>query len=215
MRFRQSRRCVGIRLLRLPASAARAVSGGDVLSPWVCCGQPRHAQFYHASAMFRGDADLYHILFVNKNGPVLRKRARFLLYGGNLGCIWVNPPLFRIPPQTTHQLSTILKQSMFCPEGSSKPSGVGECPSGFYCPAGIRIVCPVGTHCPREGHWDPMPCPPGEFNAMVGQQKCTSCPRGFICPGFGRIDPAPCPPGMACSRTGLASPNQRCPAGKE
>ena len=104
---------------------------------------------------------------------------------------------------------------MFCPEGSSRPSGVGECPSGSYCPAGIRFACPVGTYCPREGHWDPMPCPPGEFSAMVGQEKCTSCPRGYICPGFGRIDPTPCPSGMVCSRISLTSPNQRCPPGKD
>lgn len=105
-------------------------------------------------------------------------------------------------------------QSMFCPEGSTKPSGVGECPAGHYCPAGIRMTCPIGTYCPRDGHSDPMPCPPGEFNAMVGQKVCTVCPRGYICPGFGRIDPAPCPAGMVCSRTGLTSPNQRCPPGE-
>ncbi|CAM9426180.1 unnamed protein product, partial [Ectocarpus fasciculatus] len=104
-------------------------------------------------------------------------------------------------------------ESMFCPEGSSRPSGVGECPSGFYCPTGIRLSCPVGTYCPREGHWDPMPCPPGQFSAMVGQKACTSCPRGYICPGFGRIDPTPCPDGMVCSRNMLTSPNQRCPPG--
>lgn len=106
-------------------------------------------------------------------------------------------------------------QSMFCPEGSSRPSGVGECPSGFYCPTGIRLSCPVGTYCPREGHWDPMPCPPGQFSALVGQKACTSCPRGYICPGFGRIDPTPCPDGMVCSRIMLTSPNQRCPPGED
>lgn len=109
---------------------------------------------------------------------------------------------------------TVLHQSMFCPEGSSRPSGVGECPSGFYCPTGIRLSCPVGTYCPREGHWDPMPCPPGQFSAMVGQKACTACPRGYICPGFGRIDPTPCPDGMVCSRVLLTSPNQRCPPGE-
>lgn len=102
---------------------------------------------------------------------------------------------------------------MFCPEGSSRPSGAGECPPGFYCPTGIRLACPVGTYCPREGHWDPMPCPPGQFSAMVGQEACTNCPRGYICPGFGRIDPTPCPAGMVCSRDLLTSPNQRCPPG--
>ncbi|CAM9707770.1 unnamed protein product [Discosporangium mesarthrocarpum] len=104
-------------------------------------------------------------------------------------------------------------ESMFCPEGSSEPTGAGECNIGFYCPSGVRLACPVGTYCPRTGHWDPMPCPPGSFNAMVAQDSCTTCPRGYICPGFGRIDPATCPAGMVCSRMGLTSPNQRCPPG--
>ncbi|CAM9134493.1 unnamed protein product, partial [Chrysoparadoxa australica] len=104
-------------------------------------------------------------------------------------------------------------ESMYCPEGSISPSGVGECPAGSYCPSGKRIPCPVGTYCPRAGHWDPMPCPPGTFNAMVGQLICTKCPRGYMCPGFGRIDPAVCPAGMVCSRTELTAPNLRCPPG--
>ncbi|CAM9147362.1 unnamed protein product, partial [Choristocarpus tenellus] len=102
---------------------------------------------------------------------------------------------------------------MFCPEGSSEPNGVGECPVGFYCPYGVRLACPIGTYCPHNGHWDPMPCPPGTFNSMVAQEACTSCPRGYICSGFGRIDPAICPSGMVCSREGLTSPNLRCPSG--
>jgi len=104
-------------------------------------------------------------------------------------------------------------ESMYCPEGSNDPVGYGECPPGYYCPFGAKIACPVGTYCPRDGHWDPMPCPPGTFNAQVGIQKCTKCPRGFICPGFGRVAPAICPPGFVCSKDGLRTPNSRCPAG--
>eukprot|EP00941_MAST-03F_sp_MAST-3F-sp1_P003443 g3443.t1 len=104
-------------------------------------------------------------------------------------------------------------ESMYCPEGSTSPLGVGKCPSGFYCPVGKRKPCPIGTYCPRSGNWDPMPCPPGTFNGMVGQSECIDCPRGFICPGYGRIDPAICPPGMVCSRLALTSPNIRCPKG--
>jgi len=104
-------------------------------------------------------------------------------------------------------------EAMYCPEGSSEPSGLGECPPGFYCPFGQKIACPVGTYCPREGHWDPLPCRPGTFNGQVGQRRCSDCPRGYICPGFGRLDPAPCPAGFVCSRPELSSPNLRCPPG--
>jgi len=104
-------------------------------------------------------------------------------------------------------------ESMYCPEGSTDPTGAVDCPPGFYCPFGVKLACPAATYCPRDGHWDPLPCSPGSFNGMLGMPKCTQCPRGYICPGFGRAAPAICPPGFACSREGLASPNQRCPAG--
>ena len=104
-------------------------------------------------------------------------------------------------------------ESMYCPEGSVEPQGAGDCPEGFYCPFGVKIACPVGTYCPRTGHWDPMPCPPGTFSAQVGQKKCVDCPSGYICPGFGRVDPAICPPGFVCSKDSLVSANSRCPAG--
>jgi hypothetical protein len=104
-------------------------------------------------------------------------------------------------------------ETMYCPEGSFEPTGAGECPQGFYCPFGARLACPVGTYCPREGTYDPLPCPPGTFNSQIGMSKCTECPRGYICPGFGRVAPAICPPGYACSRNGLRTPNHRCIAG--
>ena len=104
-------------------------------------------------------------------------------------------------------------ESMYCPEGSIDPKGVGKCPKGFYCPFGVKIGCPAGTYCDRTGQWDPIPCKPGEYNGMVGQELCEKCPEGFICPGFGRVDPAICPPGYVCSQSGLDAPNARCPAG--
>ena len=109
-------------------------------------------------------------------------------------------------PQACHE-------GHYCPEGSTVPQGQGECPEGSYCPFGVRVSCPPGTYCPRTGHWDPFPCPPGTFNAMIGQKLCTQCPIGYNCPGFGRIDPAVCPAGFVCSRHGLATPNMRCPPG--
>lgn len=60
-------------------------------------------------------------------------------------------------------------ESMYCPEGSADPAGVGECPRGFYCPFGHRIACPVGTYCPRDGHWDPLPCAPGVYGPSLLQ----------------------------------------------
>ena len=102
---------------------------------------------------------------------------------------------------------------MYCPEGSQQPTGVGDCPPGYFSPFGARIACPAGTYCPNEGHWDPLPCPPGRFNSMLAQLVCSLCPEGFICPGFGRVDPAICPPGYICSSKELAAPNARCPSG--
>jgi hypothetical protein len=104
-------------------------------------------------------------------------------------------------------------ETMYCPEGSEDPQGAGECPPGFYCPFGVKLLCPVGTHCPRDGLYDPLPCPPGTYNPQVGQMSCTECPRGYICPGFGRVSPAICPNGFVCSKLGLRNPNLRCLAG--
>ncbi len=104
-------------------------------------------------------------------------------------------------------------ESMYCPEASTTPSGVGPCPEGFYCSSGKRIACPIGTYCPRRGLSNALPCPPGTFNGQVSQLSCTTCPIGYICPGFGRRSPSMCPGGMVCSRLGLTSPNLRCPPG--
>eukprot|EP00750_Incisomonas_marina_P013799 INCI17542.1.p1 GENE.INCI17542.1~~INCI17542.1.p1 ORF type:complete len:3776 (-),score=497.18 INCI17542.1:2420-13582(-) len=107
----------------------------------------------------------------------------------------------------------VCQENMYCPEGAPNPRGLGECPVGFYCPLSVRLPCPVGTYCPREGHGEPLPCPPGKFNGMVAMDSCTKCPRGYICPGFGRTDPAICPAGFVCSRESMTSPNIRCPQG--
>ena len=104
-------------------------------------------------------------------------------------------------------------ESMHCPEGSTQPQGSGDCPAGFYCPFGVKLACPAGTFCARDGHWDPLPCPPGTFSNQLAVVKCPLCLRGYICPGFGRMDPLRCPPGFVCSKAGLRTPNQRCPAG--
>ena len=102
---------------------------------------------------------------------------------------------------------------MYCPEASVSQSGVGECPLGFFCRFGQREACPVGTYCPVVGTLEPLPCPPGTSNGMVGMIACVPCPIGYACPGFGRVQPAICPPGFVCSRKTLATPNILCPAG--
>lgn len=100
----------------------------------------------------------------------------------------------------------------YCPEATTSP-GEFDCPKGFYCRFGKRYQCPIGTYCPVSSMWDPLPCEPGFFNAMVGQVKCTLCPIGTFCSGFGRIEPSLCTPGYVCSKVGLSSPNLKCTAG--
>ncbi len=101
----------------------------------------------------------------------------------------------------------------FCPHLSDNPKGDSECPRGFFCRFGRRMPCPVGSECPFEGLWDPIPCSPGTFNFMIGQIHCTQCPISHFCNGYGRLDPSICPFGMVCSKRGLVNPNLRCPAG--
>lgn len=102
--------------------------------------------------------------------------------------------------------------SMYCPEGSVSPYGMGKCPSGHFCVSGVREQCPVGSFCP-EGSTAPRLCLPGSFNFQLGQRVCSICPLGYYCPGYGRVDPAICPNGFICSKIGLDSPNIRCPSG--
>ena len=100
----------------------------------------------------------------------------------------------------------------YCPEGSSNPRGIGDCPRGHYCAGGERSPCPIGNYC-TAGAFKPMPCEPGTYNFQIGKEECSFCPTGYYCPSYGRIEPAICPPGLVCSKPGLASPNLRCPAG--
>ena len=56
----------------------------------------------------------------------------------------------------------VCNNAYHCPEGSSDPKGVGVCMPGFYCRFGVKKACPVGTYCPDDNAFDPLPCEPGE-----------------------------------------------------
>ncbi|KAL7542925.1 hypothetical protein ACHAXR_012222, partial [Thalassiosira sp. AJA248-18] len=104
-----------------------------------------------------------------------------------------------------------------CSEGTQCNARISPsskvCSKGHYCRLGTKKPCFVGAYCPHDHVFDPLPCEPGTFNFMVGQEKCSECEIGYYCPSYGLSDPVICPPGFVCSKKGLASPNIRCPAG--
>jgi len=69
------------------------------------------------------------------------------------------------------------------------------CSVGHYCRLGVKKPCNVGTYCPHDHVFDPLPCEPGTFNFMIGQEKCSDCPIGYYCPSYGLADPVICSPG--------------------
>ncbi|KAM6987470.1 uncharacterized protein LKV04_010315 [Tautogolabrus adspersus] len=121
------------------------------------------------------------------------------------------------------------------------------CPAGFYCPSRdnsskeASLPCSPGNMCP-PGSDRPVPCPPGTFQDLPGQDtialqpeegpaggRCSAgsyCPEGTSsmapCPAgtFGSIDGAvsieacqPCLPGHYCAEVGLSSPSGPCNSG--
>lgn len=86
-----------------------------------------------------------------------------------------------------------------CIEGKACHPGIlapsRTCSTGHYCRLGIKKPCSVGTYCPHDNVFDPLPCEPGTFNFMVGQEKCSECPIGYYCPGYGLLSPVICSPG--------------------
>lgn len=59
-----------------------------------------------------------------------------------------------------------------------------KCPAGFYCPEGTR---------------DPVPCPPGTFNPLEGQDELADCRE--------------CYAGKACTQVALRAPDVDCMQG--
>ena len=86
-----------------------------------------------------------------------------------------------------------------CIEGTDCKPGISplshSCSKGHYCRHGKKKPCRVGTYCPHEKVFDPIPCEPGTFNFMIGQVKCSECPIGYYCPINGLLDPVICSPG--------------------
>ena len=82
--------------------------------------------------------------------------------------------------------------SLFCPGGEGAPRVVGAgnqsygsndpktqsaqapCDAGFYCKAGTRIACPVGSYCPGAST-APYACPSGRFQNETIQSSCMTC----------------------------------------
>ena len=123
-------------------------------------------------------------------------------------------------PGTSTNITSTLPSSpttcsggVHCPAGAEDKRGVGSCKEGHFCRFGVAKPCPVATYCPHADVVEPLPCEPGQFNAMVGQIECSTCPIGTYCPRYGLRDPLPCEPGYVCSNIGLTRPNLLCPAG--
>ncbi|KAK2153848.1 hypothetical protein LSH36_283g03001 [Paralvinella palmiformis] len=81
----------------------------------------------------------------------------------------------------------------------------GNCSRGFYCPKGQRspnpYPCPVGHFCP-ENTYEPVLCPSGYYQDVIGQWDCKPCPAGYYCDNsYGVVtvnDTILCPPGYYC-----------------
>jgi hypothetical protein len=104
---------------------------------------------------------------------------------------------------------------MVCHEGSILTSGVGDCPSGYFCPNRNHtgIPCPPRHYCPGRGNIEPIKCPKGTFNLHFGQMNCTTCTLSRHCPSEGLLSPIRCPPGYMCSTEGIVTPSQLCKIG--
>ena len=66
----------------------------------------------------------------------------------------------------------------------------GECPAGFYCPAGsttdTKKTCETGFYCP-VGSPRPIGCPPGTYGPaprLTDDSQCINAP-GLACEGYG------------------------------
>jgi hypothetical protein len=87
------------------------------------------------------------------------------------------------------------------------------CPSGAHCPSLQVLPCPRGSLCHTRSGTNMSLCPPGTYQAGIGQTECTLCPVGSFCPADGLPTSILCSPGMVCSLKGLSFPDSMCPPG--
>ncbi|OPJ68136.1 hypothetical protein AV530_013665 [Patagioenas fasciata monilis] len=108
-----------------------------------------------------------------------------------------------------------------CPAGSFKPKETLRTPSSSSsCLPGIGLClkCPAGYFCPAGASF-PVPCQPGTFNPLQGQDEasdCRACPAGRACTQAGLAQPdAECLPGYVCpaGSSSSHSPSNACPPG--
>ena len=90
-----------------------------------------------------------------------------------------------------------------CPAGYYCPDATGgatdgisnqiPCTESYFCPAGSASgtipenICPTNHYCPAQSA-TPTPCPPAQFQDLVGQTSCKPCVEGFYCPGGDYFD---------------------------
>ncbi|OAF70388.1 hypothetical protein A3Q56_01860 [Intoshia linei] len=87
----------------------------------------------------------------------------------------------------------------------------GSCNKGYFCPSIDKTStkepsaykCPTGHYCPSKSA-QPIPCPPGTFQANVQSFQCVPCTEGYYC-SESTTTPTKCPPYNYCIK-GSSSP---------
>ena len=120
-----------------------------------------------------------------------------------------------LEPDDYGAIATECSQGMVCHQGSLLTNGIGECPSGYFCPNRNHtgLPCPPRHYCPGRGNKEPIKCPTGSFNMHYGQTNCTMCTLSRHCPTEGLLIPLRCPPGYICNTEGISRPNEACRIG--
>lgn len=81
----------------------------------------------------------------------------------------------------------------------------GNCSAGYYCPQGEITPdphqCLIGHYCPEHTS-QPVICPSGFYQDLIGQDSCKTCPDGYFCDNsYGVVvvnDTVKCPEGFFC-----------------
>lgn len=100
-------------------------------------------------------------------------------------CKQINKKPYFIP--LSQVVTAMLIKCTLCSNLLSFSPGVKDC-----------LKCPRGFYCP-EGTSDPVPCPPGSFNPLAGQEDLADCRE--------------CNAGKACTQVALRAPDVDCMQG--